>query len=196
MTRCTAAFATKTDDESTRSAVAERRSGSRMAGFMRCEALLSLLVTRAINIHRKVSISTSRPRGRNRRFVGLVPTPSEMIGTKSQSIGIEHGLFTFLLLIMNTVECREISSSVSNRFFQLKDSHRSRSLTPNQAAKKIQLRSDFVPVHYAAWSPIPTGNNKTGPYSGRIFKVAIYHQPPLVIIDDWAAQGASIFCAL
>mmetsp|Transcript_45229 Transcript_45229/g.94702 ORF Transcript_45229/g.94702 Transcript_45229/m.94702 type:complete len:454 (-) Transcript_45229:1088-2449(-) len=62
------------------------------------------------------------------------------------------------------------------------------SWTSEHGAKDFSLRSAFVPVEYNTWNP-DGGGNRTSPYQGRTFKVAVYHQPPMVIISDWAAEG-------
>ncbi len=45
----------------------------------------------------------------------------------------------------------------------------------------FEIRSDFVSNDYL---PLNPSGNKTGPYEGLVFKVAVYHQPPMVKIDD------------
>ena len=90
--------------------------------------------------------------------------------------------------VLIVIVCSQLSGGLkhrqsSNRYHNAL-SYRDRSLSRIEELSNFGLLSDFVPVDYASWDPF----NITGPYYNQTFKVAIHHQPPLVVIDDWAAE--------
>jgi hypothetical protein len=57
---------------------------------------------------------------------------------------------------------------------ELSITERLRALSPVLGPKDFNIRSEFIPVDYKRLDSAVAANH-TGPYGGKIFKVAVYH---------------------